>query len=90
MSCNYLWKHNNIPFAREKEYNINYKDIILPRKYYADFVVFDSIILEVKCASCISNEYVKQTLNYLSVSKNKLGLIVNFGEGSLTHKRVVL
>ena len=42
-----LWKAN-IPFEREKVYEVNYKGIILPHKFYADFVVFGSIILEVK------------------------------------------
>ena len=37
-----------IPFEREKEYVVNYKNTILKHKFYADFVVFDSIILEIK------------------------------------------
>jgi GxxExxY protein len=40
-----------IPYEREKEYSIVYKGTLLRRKYYADFVVFDSIILEVKAVS---------------------------------------
>ena len=31
-----------IPYSREKEYAVRYKDTILPHKFYADFVVFDS------------------------------------------------
>ncbi|MGR3294188.1 MAG: GxxExxY protein [Candidatus Scalindua sp.] len=81
---------NQIPFSREKSYNVEYKDIILPRKYNADFVVYDRIILELKAIESITNSHVKQTLNYLAASKLKLGLLVNFGENSLTHKRVVL
>ena len=38
----------NIPFEREKEYVVNYKNTVLKHKFYADFVVFDSIIIEVK------------------------------------------
>ncbi len=66
-----------------------YKGKKLPRKYYADFVVFDSIILEVKAAMTIVNPFVYQTINYLKASGMKLGIIVNFGEKSLTYKRVV-
>ena len=36
----YEFKRAGIPFEREKEYEVNYKDIILPHKFYADFVVF--------------------------------------------------
>jgi len=86
----YEFRKNNIPFEREKEYEVNYKDIILPHKFYADFVVFNKIILEVKGMAGIADENIAQTLNYLKVSGLKLGLIVNFGELSLQYKRVVL
>ena len=83
------FKENNIKFSREKKYDIFYKGKKLPRKYFADFVVFDSIILEVKAAITIVNPFVYQTINYLKTSGMKLGIIVNFGEKSLTYKRVV-
>ncbi len=86
----YEFKLNNITFEREKEYKIHYKDIILARKYNADFVVFGEIIFEVKAVSQLTNSDVKQTLNYLASSKNKLGLLVNFGEDSLKYKRIIL
>ena len=34
------FKERNIKFEREKEYVVKYKDIVLPHKFYADFVVF--------------------------------------------------
>jgi GxxExxY protein len=86
----YEFRKNNIPFEREKEYEVNYKDIILPHKFYADFIVFDKIILEVKGMAGIAEEHIAQIINYLKVSGLKLGLIVNFGELSLQSKRVVL
>ena len=46
----YELKTVKIPFQREKEYKVYDKDSILPHKFYADFVVFDKIILELKCA----------------------------------------
>lgn len=86
----YEFKINSIPFEREKIYEIGYKDIILPRKYIADFVVYDEIIFEVKAISQLTNSDIKQTLNYLASSRNKLGLLVNFGEDSLKYKRIIL
>lgn len=80
----------NIPYEREKMYEVNYKGIILPHKFYADFVVFDKIILEVKGVAGIPDEFIAQALNYLKVSGNKLALIVNFGELKLSYKRVAL
>lgn len=86
----YEFKINSIPFEREKTYEIEYKEIILPRKYVADFVVYDEIIFEVKAISQLTNSDIKQTLNYLASSKNKLGLLPNFGEDSLKYKRIIL
>lgn len=77
-------------YEREKKYDVNYKGVILPHKFYADFVVFDSIILEVKGVATIPDEYIAQAINYLKVSQNKLALVVNFGELKLNYKRIVL
>ena len=86
----YEFRNAEIPYEREKEYIVIYKGMILPHKFFADFVVFDKIILEVKGISGITDEHIAQTINYLKVSENKLGLIVNFGELSLKYKRIVL
>ena len=86
----YEFKLNSIPFEREKMYEIEYKDIVLPRKYVADFVIYNEIIFEVKAISQLTNSDIKQTLNYLASSKNKLGLLANFGEDSLKYKRIIL
>ncbi len=78
-----------IPYERERPYKIRYKTIILPRRYDADFIVYDSIILEVKASSMIATGFVKQTINYLKASGLKLGIIANFGEKSFVSKRVI-
>ncbi len=62
----------------------------LAKGYNADFVVYDNIIREVKAVESLTSSHVKQSLNYLAASKLKPGLLVNFGEDSLTHKRIVL
>lgn len=82
-------QEKNIPYKRESMFTVEYKGIILPHKFYADFVIFDSIILEVKSTSFIVNNFVAQTINYLKASGLKLGIIANFGEKSFTYKRVV-
>jgi GxxExxY protein len=47
----YEFHKAEISFEREKQYEVNYKRIYLPHKFWADFVVFDKIILEVKAVS---------------------------------------
>lgn len=79
-----------IPFLREKNYEITYKDVILPHYYHADFVVWNKILFEAKAIEKLSDSHIKQVLNYLVVSKLRLGLLVNFGGDSLEWKRVIL
>ena len=86
----YEFKTRGIPYEREKEFNIVYKDVVLPHKFYADFTVFNSIVLEVKAVSAITDEFIKQTLNYLTITEYRLGLIVNFGRENFTSRRIVL
>ena len=81
---------DGIGFAREEEYKIDYKGVILPHKYFADFVVMDKILLEAKAIERLTESHVKQVLNYLVASGLKVGLLANFGEDSLTWKRVIL
>lgn len=84
------FKKSNIPYEREKQYSVNYKGIILPLKFYADFVVYDNIILEIKGVSAMNEAFVAQSLNYLKISGNPLALLVNFGEIRLNYRRIVL
>ena len=86
----YEFKNKNIPYQREKKYEVEYKGIILPHYFFADFVVFDKIILEVKSKKGIVDKHYSWVINYLGISKCPLGLIVNFGENSLVTKRVIL
>ena len=80
----------NIPYVRERKYEVDYKGKILPHYFFADFVVFDKIILEVKSQKGIVDEHYSWVINYLGISKCPLGLITNFGENSLATKRVIL
>ena len=82
---------SEIDFTREKEFDINYKGIILQHKFFADFFVMDNVIVEAKATKeGISNDFIAQTLNYMKVSGCALGLIINFGKSSLEYKRLVL
>lgn len=79
-----------IPFEREKEYSLNYKKTVSKHKFYADFVVFNNINLEIKSCESFNNSHISQCLKYLKVSEGKLALLVNFNKTSLKHKRIVM
>jgi GxxExxY protein len=83
------FKNQNIPYIREKEYKVEYKGIILQHSFYADFVVYDDIILEVKSIKEISNDHLAQTLNYMKLADTPIGIIANFQNKSLVHKRLI-
>lgn len=80
---------NDIPFVREKRFNIFYKGEILKHSYAVDFIVYNGIVLEVKATSMIVNGFIKQTINYLRATNIQLGIIANFGQASFISKRVV-
>jgi len=83
-------RKKGLPYNREKEYTIEYKGIILPHKFSADFVLFDKIILEIKAAEGgLADDQIAQTINYLKASGCKIGLLVNFGHSKLEYKRLI-
>lgn len=81
----------SLPHLREKELEVKYKGRILRHRFFADFICYDKIIIEVKAsANGIIDEHIAQTLNYLRVSDNTTGLIINFGKRRLEYKRLIL
>lgn len=69
---------------------IYYQETILRHRFYADFVVFDKVIVEIKAKEKgIAEEDYAQTLNYLKCSGCKVGLILNLAKLKLEIKRVV-
>jgi len=79
----------NIEFVKEKELTIEYKGVTLDKKYRADFICFDKIIIELKAISNITSEHEAQLLNYLKITDHNVGLLINFGQKSLEYKRLV-
>lgn len=85
----YEFKQIGIPYEREKRFDVHYKSTILPHNFYADFVAFDEIVLEVKDISEINADHLRQTLNYIAIAQSPLALILNFGAKSFQQKRVL-
>jgi GxxExxY protein len=86
----YELSNQNVPFEREKEYSVKYKDVVLKHKFYADFVVFGKIIIELKSCDSINENHIAQCINYLKVSNNRLAILVNFTKDTLEYKRIAL
>lgn len=78
----------NIPYEREKNFNLEYKGRKLDKSFRADFVCYNSIIVELKALYSFENEHLSQVYNYLKASGMKLGLLINFGRDSLKYERI--
>ena len=72
---------------KEKMIEIAYKGNPLKHHYQADFVCFDSIIVELKAVDCITSSHRSQLINYLNATQYRVGLLINFGESSLKYER---
>lgn len=83
-------EERNIPYQKEKLLKINYKNKLLSKKYIADFVCFDKIIVELKALSTLASDHEAQLLNYLKATGFELGLLVNFGAKKLEYRRMIL
>lgn len=61
--------------------------------YFADLVVNDELIIELKAVKMIANEHLAQLLNYLAITKQSAGLLINFGsykfESRVVHTKVL-
>lgn len=80
----------NIPVVKNKRFTIQYKNVLLPHEYEIHFIAFNVLIVDIRAVEQLTSSHIKQTLNFLAVSKYKLGLLINFGQDSLMHERVVL
>lgn len=83
-------KKQSIPYEREKKLPVFYSGVELNSYYKADFVCYDSIIVELKALTKLSGTEESQIINYLKASKLRKGLLLNFGSKSLYYKRYVL
>jgi len=73
----------------QKELRVRYKGEDIG-SFYADIVVNDDIILELKAVENLTKAHEAQLLNYLKGTGLKLGFLINFGKEKATYKRMVL
>ena len=79
-----------ISFERQKEIDIHYKELVIPRKYKPDLIVDNKVIVELKAISILCGIEEAQLLNYLKATNMRVGLLLNFGKKSLEVRRRIL
>jgi GxxExxY protein len=80
-----------IPYEAEKELFLEYKGVTLKKTYRADFICYGQVLIELKAVDRLSNIEIAQLLNYLKITKMRVGLLINFGaRPKLEWKRFVM
>ena len=81
----------SVPYASESQITIYYKNRPLQKAFYADFVCYSQIIVEVKALEQMASKEEAQLLNYLKATQSPVGLLINFGrQDKLQWKRFVM
>jgi GxxExxY protein len=78
-----------VPFQREVELPVFYKSQSLRCGYRADFICFETVLVELKALARLSTIEEAQVLNYLKSTGLHRSLLINFGAPSLEYKRLV-
>ncbi|MBS1271750.1 MAG: hypothetical protein MAGBODY4_00882 [Candidatus Marinimicrobia bacterium] len=89
-SLNYKLNKLDIQCEAQKQIKVYFEDNVVVGEYYADILVEDKIIIELKTVKQIQKVHIAQLINYLKATRYKLGLLINFGHKKLQFKRVVL
>lgn len=81
----------SIPYSAKRELRCFYKGRELKRRYIPDLLVFDCILVELKAVTQLVSEHEAQLLNYMRLSRQPVGYLVNFGhKDKLEWKRMIL
>lgn len=84
-----LFEREGIKAEQQKYLELNYygKNI---GNYIVDILINDEIIIELKTVEKISDIHIAQVINYLKITRKKLGIILNFKNRKLEYKRIIL
>jgi GxxExxY protein len=79
-----------ISYAREAPLHVHYKGTTLPSTYRADFLCYESVVVELEALRSMTVREDAQILNYLATTGFKRALLLNFATSRLTYQRYVL
>ncbi len=83
------FKEQNIPYLQQPRFPVFYKSVNVG-EYHPDLIAFNSIIVDSKVIEKIGNNEIAQMINYLKITKLRVGLILNFKHAKLDWQRIVV
>ncbi|MDO4210763.1 MAG: GxxExxY protein [Bacteroidales bacterium] len=81
------FRKQQIPATPQAPLRTWYKDVLMDKIYYADFIVGDSVVVELKSVSRVISEHRSQLFNYMRITKHRRGILVNYGDSSFYAER---
>lgn len=79
-------KQKGLKAESQVSINVKFRQVIIG-EFYADILVEDKILLELKAVNSFVNEHKVQIINYLKASSLEVGFLVNFGNPKLEYRR---
>jgi len=79
----------NIPFTQQPSFDLSYKGHKVG-EYIPDLIAFDAVIVDTKVIDHITDHERGQMLNYLRITRLRVGIILNFAKPKLEWERIVL
>ena len=81
-------KKINLEVKQQHPIKVNYENVCVG-EYFADLLINDEVIVELKAVKNIDEIHSAQLLNYLKATNKKIGLIINFAKPKVEIKRLV-
>jgi len=88
-SLTVLFKLDGVAFEQQRRFPVFFRNVEVG-EFVPDLIAFGSVIVDTKVIDCIGDHERGQMLNYLRITKLRVGLILNFKHARLEWERVVL
>ncbi|MGH7950821.1 MAG: GxxExxY protein [Limisphaerales bacterium] len=84
-----LFKQNGIAFDQQRRFPVLFRGVMVG-EFAPDLIAFGSVVVDTKVIDRITDHERGQMLNYLRITKLRVGLILNFKNARLEFERIVL
>ena len=84
-----LFKQNSIAFDQQRRFSVDFRGVQVG-EFIPDLIAFGSVIVDAKVIDRITDHERGQMLNYLRITKLRVGLILNYKHARLGWERIVL